>query len=714
MTEAIHMKYAGNPDEFWEIKMDGKAAGAISASLLDDMPEESVIQTMSNAAEVLGYCPSPISDKVCQKTGLVIGKVQSGKTSNFISLTALAFDNGYDVVVVLGGTKNVLVDQNKTRIEHYFHELAEQEIVILDTHNNRQLLSSEKIEQFVEIGKKVIIVVIKIPEQIKKIAEDVFNGSYLADKPTLIIDDEGDEASLNTLVKKNKKSSTYKAIEQLKNCLPRHCFVSVTATPQANILIDAIDVLSPDFGVLVNPGEGYCGLDVFHSDDTYIKTIPDDDDLQGPGVPESFEEALAMFFVACAIQKKRSGKKNTRMSMLVHESHLRDVHQEEYDKIMAVISQWRRSSTNKKDIAYIQDLRNKLKGAYDIYKNEGVKNIPDFDQIEDDIIFSIKACNAHIVNGPHASNSDDKNYNYNIYIGGALLGRGLTIKNLVITYITRTPKGKATVDTSEQRARWFGYKTEILDLCRVFMVKKLEREFMDIRDHEEDLWDTVRQAQIQGTHFKDIARIFLLSDNLRMTRTAVAKTSNFNFTYWNKQKIFQRDKDYASSNKTVLLDIKKAHENDLVVEQYGTGAPYTIWHSNFNEVKATILDKFIFPSSEPKLNKQVLKYLSKALEKNSLNPAMDVIWMRDKPGETSDHDIKDGDRIPNYSVGRRPKEANKPQVYAGDDKQFCTAGTMQLQIHMIRDNLTGDISPTFALYLPEDVVAKVTNLVYRP
>lgn len=714
MAEEIRMQYVRNDNNAWEIRMDGEKAATISKSLLSDgMPEESVIQTMNNAAEVLGYCPNPASEEPCKKTGIVIGKVQSGKTSNFISLTALAFDNGYKVIVVFGGTKKILVGQNKARIEQYYRELADTEVVILDTNSNKSILNSEKIEQFVEMGRNVIIVALKKPIQIKRIRENVFEGSYLSDYPTLIIDDEGDEASLNTLVKKNKKSSTYLEIEKLKNALARHCFVSVTATPQANILIDAIDVLSPDFGVLVNPGMGYCGLDVFHGSNGYVIPIPENDDLQGKGLPESFKRALAMFFVACAIHRTRTGDPNAKLSMLVHESQFTEVHKNEYEKIMAVINQWRNTSSNKKDIAYKQDLKKLLKDAYSEYETRETRGLTSFQDLEDKIIDAIKGCNAHIVNGLNASNGDDKYYSYNIYIGGSLLGRGLTIKNLAITYITRTPKGKATVDTSEQRARWFGYKRDILDLCRVFMVPKLEGEFLAIRDHEEDLWETVQYAHMQGTRFKDIVRIFTLSNSMRMTRTSVADADTFKFTHWNKQRIFQDVSDYIISNTTIIDSFKDNNKDNAEVQSFGEGAPYTIVHSTFDVVCDELLSRFLFPTEEPKLNDQLIHHLKLALEKHNIHPQMDVIWMRDRDGATSDHDIKEGNRIPNYSVGRRPKDQNRPQVYAGDDKQFCKDGVLQLQIHNIRDNASSIVSPTLALYIPDDIVSQITDLVYR-
>lgn len=95
-----------NLNSTWPVTIDGRYSSAIQKYLVEDgIPEDGVAKIIENAAKILRYAPNPNSAAECHKTGLVIGKVQSGKTSNFISLTALAFDNKYDIVVVLGGTK---------------------------------------------------------------------------------------------------------------------------------------------------------------------------------------------------------------------------------------------------------------------------------------------------------------------------------------------------------------------------------------------------------------------------------------------------------------------------------------------------------------------------------------------------------------------------------------------------------------------------------
>lgn len=151
MTEdLVTMNYNRANDKTWMVNIDGKYSDVIREYLINDgIPEDGVDQILQNAAKTLGYCPNPEKDDICQRTGIVIGKVQSGKTSNFISLTALAFDNGYDIVVVLGGTKKPLVKQNRERIVEYFGD--DNDVVVLDTTDYRDQLNEKSIKQFTQI-----------------------------------------------------------------------------------------------------------------------------------------------------------------------------------------------------------------------------------------------------------------------------------------------------------------------------------------------------------------------------------------------------------------------------------------------------------------------------------------------------------------------------------------------------------------------------------
>ena len=704
------MQYVDRDPNVWAISLDGMYSQHIRKYLsLTGIPEEGVSTIFSNAAKILSYCPNPNNKSVQQETGIVIGKVQSGKTSNFISLISMAFDNGYDITIVLGGTKKPLLKQNSDRIKEYFHDVKDS-VYVLNSNENSNHLNEDNIKGFIRREKKVIIVGLKSVKQITTINQ-IFKNNSLSEKPILIIDDEGDEYSLNTKVKQKKESSTYSAIMDLKGTLQKHCYVSVTATPQANLLIGKIDKLSPDFGVLVPPGEGYCGLDVFHSDEKYTITIPENEEpLIDVGIPPSLKKALAMFFVACAIQSYRTRRKD-RLSMLIHISQYKKDHELEYQKVNELIKEWMQKTSNKKDVSY-KSVYDIMKVAHAEYSKGNILDFPCFDEIEDEIIFAINNSHVHKINGDNTLNGEDDFYEYNVYVGGTMLGRGLTIKGLCVTYITRTGKNSSNVDTVQQRARWFGYKTKYLDLCRIFAVSKILNEFSDIRDHEEDLWQTIEMTNSQGMDFKNMPRIFSLSDSLRPTRTSVAEVESYTFYSWIKQRIFQDDGAYAQSNTNVLEKFKSDNNDKLEVVQRQVGAPFKILRDvNFFSVYQDVLKKFIFPESS-KLNQGILAKLCQLMKNKGLDPRIDVIWMRD--GITSKHPVKkDTKTISNYFVGRSPKDLSKPANYEGDDKEFIRSNTMQLQIHMIEDKASGFVSPTLAIYLPNEIISKLTGLVVQ-
>ena len=87
--------------------------------------------------------------------------------------------------------------------------------------------------------------------------------------------------------------------------------------------------------------------------------------------------------------------------------------------------------------------------------------------------------------------------------------------------------------------------------------------------------------------------------------------------------------------------------------------------------------------------------------------------MRDKEGQYSEHTIDESGYIPPYSVGRRSGNQNNPDAYKGDDYHFVKDDVMQLQIHNIRDTVTGVVSPTIVFYIPKNVVEILTSLVIQ-
>lgn len=716
MKKVININPQVNNNELWTICSDGFFNSiVVNAMKKDDYPEDSIKAITQNAVEILSQCPNPNTDTVDARTGIIIGKVQSGKTSNFISLIGLAFDNGYNLAIVLGGNKIPLLAQNVERIKKSF-KVDPMKLVVIDTDKNKGIIDGVEISDFIKQGRKVIIVGLKHPKHINLISK-CFQNSYLTNVPTLIIDDEGDQATLNTKYNKKQLSTTYSSALTLKSNIKKHCFISVTATPQANILIDTWDILSPDFGVLVYPGEGYCGLLEFHSneDDPYIREIPNDEVhlLSGKHVPQTVYDALSSFFVSNAIRKYRGDFGNH--AILFHPSEKKVDHSIVLNKINPIILNWKDIAKNPEDIAY-QKLRRYLISAYEKYKKEEVK-LPRFEDLEDYVLDSIKMCsNVHLCNSDTEASNNSELYKTNIFVGGNMLERGLTIKGLAITYIIRRAKGKSNIDNMEQRARWFGYKKDYLDICRVYTTDQIKKDFKNIYEHEESLWDNIEGAINKGITFKEIPRVFVNKNKLlRLTRTNVAKTQSLLFDKFTHQNSVILDKQSAINNTFIIEKIKKDNIDNLILKQYSQSQKHLfLTNMNFSYVKKELFDKYKFPKEE-NLNNNFFALLEQGLIHLNLSPLVDVVWMRYDVKQTRKMD-ENGKISTGLMQGPNPN-SNSPDYYIGDRKIIDeNPDNIQIQIHMVKPNNLDYIdyySPFFSIYIPIEISNKLAQLVTR-
>lgn len=719
MENTFEMKIKSNKFNSWPIISDGFFREKMTEQLAKDgIPLNAIDKIFQNSINILSNCPNPKDETPNSKTGIVIGKVQSGKTSNFISLMALAFDNNYDIIIVLGGTKNILLGQNVTRISSYFSNIPVDKLVILATNQNESILNPTAIKQFIMEKRKIVIVGLKGRVRINTIA-NIFTDPVLCNVPTLVIDDEGDQATLNTQAFRNSMSATYEAAVTLKESLKRHCFLSITATPQANILIKTCDQLSPDFGSLVYPGDEYCGLEEFHGEnqDIYIKLIPDNEAsiLEDTGLPMSFYRALATFFVGGAIRVYRGDRNNH--AMLIHPSQRKYDHQIVLRKVNSVINEWRDIALTKlegiDDISY-QSLLKYLYNAYIDFQIDGVI-LPNFNELENHILECIGMCpNAHLCNGDEDASENSRFYKINIFVGGNLVERGLTIKGLAVTYIIRRARGVSNVDNTEQRARWFGYKRSFLDVCRVFTTQQIKDDFSSILEHDDDLWATIERAELRGVPFKEIPRVFVLANKmLNMTRRNVAKAERFSFSEWTKQNFLLLKRSSVERNIAYINDFRKKHHDLIEILNYcGVNKHVMIKGLNFFEVKNSLLDHLIFPQ-ESRLDNIFLNKLEEAIIKSDIKPVVDILWLRDKVHET--RTISCSGKINQLFQGRNSTPGSQT-FYPGDSSMVSIArsGVMQLQIHFIKPKNMPEIdyhSPAIALYVPSAYSEKMERLV---
>lgn len=228
---------------------------------------------------------------------LLVGKVQSGKTSNLELLTALAFDNGYNILVIYGGYDTSLLKQTTERFMDTFDASGEitydgDAPAVFTTDDSAQILSidDEIMTDLLENNKPVIFVSMKRPAAMKKI-NTLFKRLDKSEFKAFIIDDEGDQASLNTAKDKiNNSSATYKQIQEMKKQLSNPMYLSVTATPQANIFLNQWSALRPDSIRLIQPGIGYQGAEAYHIVESNIVEFVSDedhDDLVNGTMPDS-------------------------------------------------------------------------------------------------------------------------------------------------------------------------------------------------------------------------------------------------------------------------------------------------------------------------------------------------------------------------------------------------------------------------------------------
>ena len=208
-------------------------------------------------SEILSYCSNPHLAEVQSVTNLVVGYVQSGKTMSFTTLSAMAVDNGFRMIIYFAGTKNNLLDQTTKRLRKDLMSTG-QNMQYYKLHENPNRHDVQRIDNELKIQRVkpvILVTVLKNAQHINELADILCSQQLqntLAKQGVLIIDDEADQASLNGYAYKNSKAeeweddeytATYSSILRLKSKLPNHSYIQYTATPQGPLLINIVDLL---------------------------------------------------------------------------------------------------------------------------------------------------------------------------------------------------------------------------------------------------------------------------------------------------------------------------------------------------------------------------------------------------------------------------------------------------------------------------------------
>lgn len=516
-------------------------AGIQTTSLLDRLSgklstgERETLLT--ETVQILYNCNPPLVPG--SVTGIVIGYVQSGKTMSFTTLTALATDNGYRIVIYLAGIKNNLLEQTTKRLKEDLLTEADNMKVF------RVLQSPTIAEDSTALIKNTLsqrrkpVILITVLKHYKHIGEltQIFSTpevrEVLGSQGVLIIDDEADQASLNTYARKNSKaedweeddfSSTYSSILDLKSSLKNHTYLQYTATPQGPLLINIMDLLSPKFHVLLTPGQGYTGGKVFFKDQPeLILNIPAEEVYHHKknnleDCPQSLIDALQVFLMGAAIVVEIDGKANY-LSMMIHADRETDASRKFHKWVKTYLSSWadRLNDLDERDPSRME-LTEEFRALYpEVTKL--IDNPPSFENIMEALRDVVLDYRVHLVIGQGSKRTAEINWSSasaHILIGAEMLNRGYTVEGLAVSYMPRYTVGKTNADTIQQRCRFFGYKRKYIQSCRVYLPKGTLEEYEAYVQHEE-----IMRKELSTKTLEEFEKVLVLSSSMNPTRNNI-------------------------------------------------------------------------------------------------------------------------------------------------------------------------------------------------
>lgn len=395
---------------------------------------------------------------------LLVGDVQSGKTSHMFGLMCAAADNSFLNFVLLT-TDNILLQQQTFK-------RAQKDLCDFCVCDENDYL------KFVEnnLKKPAVIILKKNSSVLKQWKNNFSSTNFCVGNPLFIVDDEADAASLNTQVNKNKKSTINRTLEEIKKTTSSSIYMEVTGTPQSILLQTAKSGWKPYFIYYFKPGKGYIGGNFFFpedhpghiifTDNDESKELLDDDELPENGL----KTALIMHLITTGHIMLSGG---TACNFLIHPSVKISQHSAFASKIGNYLNEIAHSQHEKETRETFLTVYNSLK--------ETKKDILSFNAIYDYIVKQMNEDKINIlILNSITSYEDNTQYDkgINVIVGGNSLGRGVTFPQLQTIYYCRVAKSPQA-DTMWQHARMFGYDRDP-DLMRVFMPPKLFKLFSDI------------------------------------------------------------------------------------------------------------------------------------------------------------------------------------------------------------------------------------------
>lgn len=459
------------------------------------------------------------------RTGLILGYVQSGKTTAMTALMATAADAGYNIIIALLGTTNILLSQNARRITRALGIDTRSDYAWVAMQNPKGASASKDLAEWLTKGRYVFVPVLKNKGRIEDLTRVLSAVPSIPSARMLIVDDEADQGSLNTAVRKGAESAVYSAIDTLRVTVPNHCFLQYTATPYAPLLLDETDPLFPRFVKFLCPGRGYIGGREFFVDhkDTAVRFIPAGDEQSTARlpieIPASLRPALWSFVIGSALMLETIPDAPP-ISMMVHSTHRKEV-QERYHFLLGRELRSYQAAVQKANS--LEDLPLIARGEYERLAGLGVPPVDDRVALAR-LQYVLKEIKLWLLNSATAIKNVDWNISpIHLLVGGNKLDRGFTVEGLTVTYMNRPASEQ--VDTIEQRARAFGYRSEFLPFCQFFASARTIKMLREIVFTEYDLRATMQDYVEDGRTIAEWSREIglLLPGGAKPTRDAVVR-----------------------------------------------------------------------------------------------------------------------------------------------------------------------------------------------
>ncbi|MEE2526495.1 Z1 domain-containing protein [Hyphobacterium sp. HN65] len=518
--------------------------------------DDEVIKVIDKDSTAIVSRLIPPSGPTDSGRGLVLGHVQSGKTANMMAVISKAADAGFKLVIVLAGLTKALRSQTQLRID---------KDLIFGTENlwyqhTKSSSPDQPDQDFKGLGagnfqsmqqQTQILVIKKNVSPLKLVLGHLkeTSGGNLNDLPALIIDDECDQASINTAGSEWETTAINGFIREILDKLPRSSYVGYTATPFANVLIDPRidpgrheDLYPRDFVYPLKTSDKYFGPERLYgrsqldsdaeapdsSGLDVIRRVPDDEvsalrparkdkETFEPELPRSLLDSLDYYLLAVAARRIR-GQRGEHASMLVHSTLYTRPHQAIADKISEDWLEPTIANLTINDQGTLDRLRRRFISEFNRVdpKQFGLPE-HDFDELTPELKLVAESIQVAVENMDSDTRldyeSDPKPKTY-VVVGGSVLARGLTIEGLTVSYFTRP---STQFDTLLQMGRWFGYREGFEDLPRIWMTKELEQAFHDLATVEAEIRHDIKTAIEKGLTPSELAVRVRMIPGMRAT-----------------------------------------------------------------------------------------------------------------------------------------------------------------------------------------------------